>query len=209
MKRKLMTVAWLTLLSLGIQASPRDGKPTFELKKHEVSFSGSIIPGKWFAGYDFNFLPEHDLLHSNSLTNNYFDASVYEIEKTTLAWSLNYAYNFNRFIAVGATLSYEGGSRAYYTHSDDNLVNKENKNYLTTLAFFRASWLNRPYVRMYSLIGAGASYSMEGDYSYPIEHLAFQFSPLCISFGKALYGHVELGIGTLYMGANIGIGYRF
>ncbi len=200
MNRKLMTFALLAMLCLNLGAAER---------RHEISVSGGYVPGHWFAGYDFNYLMKNGIYYNTSFADTYFDASTYEVEKSTLTWSLNYLYNFNKTIAVGAVLAYEGGSQAFYKRSDDSLINKENKNILSTLATFRATWLNRRYVRMYSLIGAGARYSMEGDFSYPINHLAFQIAPLGISVGKDLYGHVEFGVGTLYMGFNLGIGYRF
>ncbi len=200
MRRKLITFALLVLVSMNIDAADR---------RHEISASVGFVPGKWFAGYDFDYLMKDGYYPSSALTDKYFDANTYEVEKSSLAWSLNYAYNFNRVIAAGAVLSYEGGSRAFYRRSDNSLMNKENKNIITTMATFRAAWLNRKYVRMYTLIGAGAHYSMEGDYDYPINHLALQFSPVGISFGKNLYGHIEFGVGTIYMGFNAGIGYRF
>ncbi len=200
MTKKLMTLALLALACISMEAGTR---------KHEISFSGGYVPGRWFGGYDFSYMKKNDLHNSPSLNDTYFDASTYEIEKSSLAWSLNYAYNFNKTIALGAVFSYEGGSQSFYRRSDNSLINKENKNILTTMAVFRASWLNRKFIRMYSQIGAGASYSMEGNFKYPIDHFAFQISPVGISVGKQLYGHLELGVGTVYMGFNIGIGYRF
>ncbi len=200
MTRKLIAITLLAMVCMSMEAGTQ---------KHEISVSGGFVPARWASGYDFNYLTKNDLHYTNSLPDTYFDASTYEVEKCTLAWSLNYAYNFNSKIALGATFSYEGGSNSFYRRSDNSLINKESKNILSTLVNFRATWLNRKFIRMYSLIGAGAAYSMEGDFKYPIDHLAFQLTPVGISFGKQLYGHVELGFGTVFMGANVGIGYRF
>ncbi len=209
MGRKLFVAAVLALAGLAAGAAPRGPHPDFRLRKHEVSVSGAIVPAKYLGGYDFRYLEKVDIWYGESLAKYYFDAATYNIEKTTLLWSLNYFYNINHRFAVGASVSYEGGFDYYYRRSDDSLLNREGKNVLTTMAHVRFSWMNRPLVRMYSQLSAGAAYSMEGDYEYPYEHISFQISPVGISVGKAVYGYAELGFGTAFVGCNLGIGYRF
>ncbi len=207
MFKRILSAALLLLVCLGAEAQQ---KREYELRRHEVSFSGGFFPARgMIGGYDYNFSSANGLYYQNSLNETYFDASSYEIEKQLPYMALNYYYNFNKYLALGASLSYEGGSKAFYYHKDDSLINKEVKNVLTTMVYLRSSWFNRKYVRMYSLIGLGASYSMEGDYDYGYEHFAIQFSPLCISVGKDIFGYIESGIGTGYFGYNFGIGYRF
>ncbi len=199
----------MLLLLLFVGAEARE-KREYELRRHETSFSTSLIPARGMVGgYSYNFSLSNGLYYSSSLNATYFDASTYEIEKQIPHMSLNYLYNFNKYIALGGSLSYEGGSKAYYNRKDGSLIHKEDKNILTTMANFRVSWFNRKYVRMYSILGMGASYSMEGDYDYGYEHFAIQFSPLCISFGADLFGFIESGVGTNYFGYSFGIGYRF
>ncbi len=209
MKRKLMIIMVLALSCISMSAGSRGGRQGFELRKHEVSVSGAVAPAKFIAGYDFNFLRKAGLDYGHSLADKYFDAATYEVEKTSLLWSLNYYYNINRLFAVGASFSYEGGSNSFYSRADDSLINRESKNILTTMAHFRVSWLNRTLVRMYSEVALGAAYSMEGDYTEPIEHVTFHLAPVGISVGKSLYGFAELGVGTYYIGTRFGIGYRF
>ncbi len=209
MSRKLVITLLLVLSGLSLNAGTWKDHPGFILKKHEISVSVAAIPSRALAGYDFNFLAKAGIGYGNTLANTYFNAATYNIEKSTLLWSLNYLYNINRILAIGASVSYEVGSDAYYYRSDNSLFSKESKNVFTTMAHIRSSWLNRPLVRMYSQLSVGAAYSMEGDFDYPYEHITFQIAPVGISVGKDIYGYAELGFGIAYVGCNFGLGYRF
>ncbi len=199
----------LALVCLGTDAKRKDNKPAFELRKHEFSLGMGVVPTKSVIdGYNYLFMKDYGLRYITSLTNTYINASTYEIEKAYPLFSINYFYNKSRLSAFGASVSYEGGYNAFYKYSDDSLINKENKNIITAMVYYRLSWLNRPYVRMYSLIGMGASFSLEGDLRNE-NRFAMQVSPIGISVGKQLFGFAEAGLGTNYFGINFGIGYRF
>ncbi len=211
MNRKLTTILLLTLACLSMDARKTDGKPAFELKRHEISVSGGYLPGMWFAGYGYDYPGEIGRYwgrdHYPSLEKTHINASIYEIEKCSLAWTFNYFYNFNRFIAIGPSLTYTNGSSSFYRRNDDSHVTTEKAHFITAMANFRFSWLNRPYIRMYSLAGVGKAFSLNGmDMD---GYTAFQLSPVCISVGKDIFGFAEVGFGINYAGGNIGIGYRF
>ena len=60
---------------------------------------------------------------------------------------------------------------------------------------------------MYGSAGLGimAGFFDDEAYIYP----TFQLVPLGLTFGRKVYGFAEFGLGTLYIGANIGAGFRF
>ncbi len=195
----------LLLVCVGAEAGE---KRDYDLKRHEVSLGIGFLPSRNIvSGYHYSFIPGNRM--SYSLNSTYFDSMTNVVEIQNPYIGLNYFYNFNKYVALGGTFSYEGGSRSIYSHKDDSLMKRESKNILTAMANFRVSWLNRKYVRMYSLIGMGFSFSAEGDFDDSEHHYALQFSPLGISVGNKLYGFLEAGVGTSYLGCNFGIGYRF
>ncbi len=210
MHKKLITAAVLALVCMGADAKRKGDKTTYELRKHEISASIAGVPTRsMIDGFCYPFLIEYDLGYGfQSLTNTYFEASTYEIEKTTPFISINYFYNKNHRWAFGASFSYERATDAFYSRTDNSLTNKDSKNIITAMAYARYSWLNRKYVRMYSTLGMGRSFSLENDFSEG-EGFAMQVIPLGISVGKDIYGFAETGLGTAYFGINLGIGYRF
>ncbi len=208
MQKKLIIIAMAALTCLGAEAGTRGCKPGHELRKHEISVSAAGVPTRSVID-GFNYFMKADVkTYLISLTNTYFNASTYEIEKTTPFMSVNYMYNRSHRWAFGASLSYERGTDAFYNNIDDSLVNMESKNIITAMAFARLTWLNRPFVRMYSMVGMGRSFSLEGELGDG-DGFAMQVVPLGISAGRNLYGFAETGLGTSYFGINVGIGYRF
>ncbi len=208
MQKRLIIIMAAVLVCLGMEASPKGSKPGYDLRKHEISFSIGAVPTRSVID-GFNYFMKADV-HSYliSLTNTYFNASTYEIEKTTPFMSVNYMYNRSHRWAFGGSLSYENSSDAFFKNNDDSLVNMESKNIITAMAFARLTWLNRPFVRMYSMVGMGRSFSLEGELGDG-DGFAMQVVPLGISAGRNLYGFAETGLGTSYFGINVGIGYRF
>ncbi len=69
------------------------------------------------------------------------------------------------------------------------------------------NWLTRKHLRLYSGVGYG---TMGGyvDSDYRPSH-GFQFIPIGVSYGRTVYGFVELGMGWMYCPARGGIGIRF
>ena len=82
--------------------------------------------------------------------------------------------------------------------------------YLTFIpltAIGRCNYLNRPAVKLYGTLEAGAMFAGgSGDFSVVP---CFQLNPFGVEFGRKLFGVFELGIGMNYTGARAGIGYRF
>ncbi len=211
MHKKLVIAAVLALVCLGAEAKRKGDGPTYELRRHEISASIAGAPTRSvIGGFSYPFMGEYDLGYGfESLTNTYFGASTYQIERTTPFISINYFYNKNHRWAFGASLSYERATEAFYSRKDGSLINKDSKNVITAMVYARLSWLNRKHVRMYSMTGMGRSFSLEGEFYGDGEGFAMQVVPIGISVGKDLYGFAEAGLGTSYFGINLGMGYRF
>ncbi len=210
MHKKLITFAILALVCLGADAKRKYNKPPFELRRHEFSAGiGGFSTNRLF-GDDFSFMKKYGLERVISLTNIYFTASTYSVEMTTPHIELNYFYNFNKHWALGASFSHDSMTRSFYDRTTGHEVSREALNSISPMIYARATWLNRPYVRMYTTYGLGVMLSLKNEVTPKTEVLpATQFNPIGISVGGKLYGFAETGIGTSYFGGIVGIGYRF
>ncbi|MCD8313046.1 MAG: hypothetical protein LUC24_02700 [Bacteroidales bacterium] len=145
--------------------------------------------------------------------------SWYEKERMTGSWRIAYAYNFTRLFALEGGLSYEGYRDAIFNSDTGSRISRYHGDMLTLMATLRVSWLNRKVVRVYSSAGVGVSWLLGGGnysfsdgprVSYPLEtRVAWQVVPVGMSIGRSLYGIVELGVGSVFVGGRFGVGYRF
>lgn len=87
-------------------------------------------------------------------------------------------------------------------------LRKENGVAVSLVGTIRFTYLNRRYVQLYSGVAAGAFVigANTGEVSGMIH---IQGIPIGVSVGRRVFGFAEVGIGTMYMGGNIGLGYRF
>ncbi len=114
-----------------------------------------------------------------------------------------FTWNIKRWLAVCAGLYVTPFWTSVYdirTHARKG--NRSDASF-SSLAMVRFNYFSRPAVRLYSAIGTGIYADSE------IAKLQFQAVPFGVSFGKRVFGFAELGVGTLYIGGNIGVGYRF
>ena len=208
----------LSLLLSFPAAWGRKNSPPYNVRKHEVAFSGAIYPGRYAFGYDFSLFGRDRSGYPYSLSGIYHDAVTYNKERVTDTWSLSYTYNFTEIFALSASLSYEGGWNEYYSRADDSRISVFGCHYLTPMVTARFSWLNRGLVRMYSSAGAGVAVSFADMHNTvsgsrrdrsPDASVSLQLTPVGISVGRSLFGFFELGVGTIYVGGCFGIGYRF
>lgn len=79
---------------------------------------------------------------------------------------------------------------------------------VSALAMLRYNYKDTENFRLYSSIGLGLLFdgSRQGSFNTGL-HL--QLVPIGLSFGRKVFGFAELGFGTLYMGMNVGVGYKF
>ena len=81
--------------------------------------------------------------------------------------------------------------------------------YVSLMAGVRFHFLNKKWVRLYSDVNIGINMLYGKNVSAVYSELAFQTSPFGISIGKKVSGFLELSIGTMYYGGNIGLSVRF
>lgn len=120
--------------------------------------------------------------------------------------------NFKRWFALTIGIGFNG---MYQTVYDSVTGQKSGCNRgvaVSVLPEARFNWLNRNLVRMYSAAGIGIviggkrnmDYGSSEYFLYP----AFQLTPVGISVGRKVYGFVELGLGTQFLGGMAGVGIR-
>lgn len=132
--------------------------------------------------------------------------------------NVSYTYRFERWLEVGVGLTYNGSYNDVYLYRNQNsyLVGNQNITDVSVIPMVRFSWYRSKYVRLYSLIGAGITFSsytyqndkiVDRDFNYGF---AGQLTPFGISVGGSkLFGYAELaGVGSMGV-ASFGIGYRF
>ena len=190
------------------------GDDLYPVNKHEITFRGSVIPARYAFGYNYS-----EMNWGNNISGIYESSKYYSKEISTGTWTAAYAYNFSRILALQGSVSYEGGWNKFYNWETHGLAYVSSDNYITLMGTLRVTWLNRKLVRLYSSFGMGAAVEMvrkiessTSPYWNPVTtnvRFAFQACPIGISVGKKLYGLAEAGIGHQYVGACLGIGYRF
>lgn len=91
--------------------------------------------------------------------------------------------------------------------SDGHAVERKGGVTVSFTPVARFYWANFEKCRLYSSVGLGLSGSFYGDSSYMIP--AFQLSPFGITAGRKVFFFAEYSVGTVCLGAQAGIGYRF
>ena len=197
LKRLLPTLTLLLVATLSAEA--RDREPF--VPQHEVRLTAGAWPlipymNRWATCSDRDF--EADRPHRGALY-------------ASGAWSLAYDYRFKRWFDLGLALSYYGEYNRLYSNTDRSFVGHARTHYVSVLPVVRFTWLDRRWVRMYSAAGLGLTVERGvygRDSSYRDLLPAFQFTPVGISVGRALFGFAEIGFGAQGT-AMIGVGYKF
>ena len=116
-------------------------------------------------------------------------------------------YSFNSRWSAGVGTGYLG---TVWKIVDTTTKDVKSISYLTFIPLTlqgRCNYLNRPQVKLYGSLEAGALFAIgSGDFSVAPD---LQLNPIGVEFGSNLFGLVELGIGMQYTGIRAGIGYRF
>lgn len=189
----------------------------FILRRHEFSVSGAFFQHMYMNDPQLN--RDNSALMTDDYNMFFSGVSKYEKERMTGSWRIAYAYNFTRLFALEAGLSYEGYRDNIYDPDSSSKLTSYHGDIIGLMATLRVSWMNRRLVRVYSSAGLGVSWMISGaDYSfsdgpsigYPTEtSLGWEVVPIGMSIGKRLYGIVEIGAGTVFVGGRFGMGYRF
>ena len=167
------------------------------------------------------FTPQHEVRLSwgASPFNLVFDMSYPRqtyVSKTRFSGAVtaSYGYQLKRWLSLHANLTYSGLYRRRNMKSDKTYVGTDREHVLTFMPMVRFTWLNRPAIRLYSSVGAGAAMylgrtfvSTESE-RYRGYTVAMQITPLGIAFGRSFFGYVEGGFGA-HGWIVAGFGYRF
>ena len=121
----------------------------------------------------------------------------------------NYPYltlSYNHFIKKWFSIDTRVSLGGYYyyvnTGRDTHVEHFDFNPYISVTGMARFSYLNKPAVRLYSSVGVGLVANSD---LLPTIQLTY----FGVSFGKRLFGFVELGAGLEYLGGMCGLGYRF
>ena len=116
-------------------------------------------------------------------------------------------YNFNEKWSLGGSTGYLG--TVWKLVDENNHKDVHSKTYLTFVPLTvtgRCNYLNRPKVRLYGSLEAGALFALGKGVSVAPD---FQLNPFGVDFGTDFFGTVEFGLGMQYTGVRVGLGYRF
>jgi hypothetical protein len=123
-----------------------------------------------------------------------------------------------------ASLDFAAASfwRSRYSAVNDSQVGSDSGTAFYLLPRAKFMYMNRRKVRLYGSFGIGAvlyggfdtlNYRvMDSDGVHFVNNsfrACAQFSPIGVEFGRKLFGFAEIGAGTLYVGMQAGIGYKF
>ncbi len=176
--------------------------PNFE-KKHDLrvglgslSFTQSLLLDSW--GCDCC-----ELVGPKNLRENVLQASTHlSPEYYTGMFSLSYTYHTRRWFQYGGTLYFGAITRSRFDNDTGKKVENLNSYAGGVMPTVRFVYLYREKVQLYSAVSLGVCFN---------EYEVIPWGDLTLfgcSFGKKLFGFVELGAGFGGWG-RVGIGYHF
>ena len=80
---------------------------------------------------------------------------------------------------------------------------------LMLLPTYRLYYMSKDMVRLYGSVSMGLIAYFNNSHRSMAADVAFELSPVGVEVGRKLYGFLELGAGTVYVGFSFGVGYRF
>ena len=199
MNKRLTLVLCLALLwPLGLSAQKTQDVPF----RHEWRFGAAGIPIldnlMCSKGHDYYPEPQDDPDH---LYEDY-EGTRRMLGLLSAEYSINYRKRFT--FAIGGYVS------SVWNNVYDYQNNRKGAQVgfcLSILPTARFRYVSRNHFSMYGSVAAGvmAGYFQKDFYAFP----TFQLVPVGITAGRKVYGFAEFGIGLLYIGGSVGVGYRF
>ena len=198
--RLTVILCMLLLCQLGLSAQDNDDIPY----RHEWRFGLAGLPimdGLLYSDGYFDIDPHINYLDPDRLYKDYNGTSRM-FGLISAEYSINFRKRFT--FAVGGYLT-SAWNRVY--RYDGTPKRPEIGFGLTIMPTARFKYVSRDAFSMYGSAGLGVMVGLSEKevYCYP----TFQLVPLGLTFGRKVYGFAEFGLGTLYIGGNIGVGYRF
>ena len=127
--------------------------------------------------------------------------------RSTGAFNLAADYTFNEWISVSLYASYAGFSQDLYKGTTGAKDGTAKGFALCAVPHLRFTYYGTEMLRVYGCLGVG--YIYYSGFPKKDAAVAIQFNPAGIEFGRKFFGYAEAGFGTIYMGVNLGVGYRF
>lgn len=126
---------------------------------------------------------------------------------TTGNFTASFTYHFKRWFAVEASA---GFSAAWTEILRDGAATAESRVWGAAHAgvMARFTWVNRRVFRGYSAVGLQAAFGTDMDRK-PRALLLPQVDFVGLEFGSSVFGTLKFGLGGEYVGAKVGVGYRF
>ena len=129
-------------------------------------------------------------------------------------YNVHYYYQVTHWCQVGVKTVVEGSKLTYYTDTTKRVIDHVSQDVLLSfMPSVRFTYLNRPWVRLYSSVDVGVGFFLsstggsDGD-SGNKALFAFNVTPIGVSVGKKFYGLFELNAGYDAI-VKVGIGARF
>ena len=121
-------------------------------------------------------------------------------------FGLEALYSFNDTWSLGLSTGYMGTVWSVVDKDTRAVHSSSTMTFIPVTIEGRCNYLDRPAVKLYGSLEAGALLCFSGDSSVTFD---VQLNPIGVEFGRRFFGVVELGIGMNYTGVRGGIGYRF
>lgn len=129
-------------------------------------------------------------------------------------YNLHYYYQVTHWCQVGMKTVVEGSKLTYYTDTTRMVIDHISQDVLLSfMPSVRFTYLNRPWVRLYSSVDMGIGFFLSSTASSDGKSgknvlFAFNVTPIGVSVGKKFYGLFELNAGydSIF---KVGIGARF
>lgn len=173
--------------------------------KYEVKLGYSGIPVVDILAYrNKRFGAIYNSPQLSDLYKDYYGAS-----RLTGNFSLEFDINCKKWFSMSFMASVDFCTKAIYDGYSNEKSGALTWANVCVVPMARFTYLNRKYVRLYSAAGLGVQFLGIGKISEHHVLPCFQTTPIGVNFGNRVYGLAELGLGMVYCGAKIGIGYRF
>ena len=201
---KLITVLFSLLLMCGSAAAQTDslasGHNSWDIRLGVSAVSVSSVQVKRYSSYEYD-KQLHNMYgdYSGPLTsspNFAAEAMVHLSKKSALG------------VAVSACFH---NYRIYSAVKNDEQVSSVTSAALYILPTYRLYYLDKDVVCLYGCVSLGLTSYFNTDISGSkyIPQLAFNISPIGVEVGRRWFGFAELGVGTVYCGVSLGVGYKF
>lgn len=179
-----------------------------EYPKFEMRFGYSGFPIADIIGYEFTSRDNINGPYWNrppGLEGMYapYEGATY----MTGNFSAEFSWHIKKWLTLSGGLYANGIFGSEIDPYDGSIVSRKAGASVTVLPVARFYWMNAAKCRLYSSAGIGLNVSGYDRTAYLIP--AFQLTPIGITVGTKVFFYAEYSLGTVYLGGQAGIGFRF